>query len=165
MKKSDILVAIIMGSKSDWPTMKKTALMLDKLKIKYETKIVSAHRTPDLLYDFASSADMKGLEVIIAGAGGSAHLPGMTASKTHLPVIGVPIKTKNLNGLDSLLSIQQMPKGIPVAAVAIGDSGAINSALLAASILSLKYPKIKDALIKFRKKQTIDVLKNGNPKK
>jgi 5-(carboxyamino)imidazole ribonucleotide mutase len=165
MKKSDILVAIIMGSKSDWPTMKKTALMLDKLKIKYETKIVSAHRTPDLLYDFASSADMKGIEVIIAGAGGSAHLPGMTASKTHLPVIGVPIKTKNLNGLDSLLSIQQMPKGIPVAAVAIGDSGAINSALLAASILSLKYPKIKDALIKFRKKQTIDVLKNGNPKK
>ena len=165
MKKSDILVAIIMGSKSDWPTMKKTALMLDKLKIKYETKIVSAHRTPDLLYDFASSADMKGIEVIIAGAGGSAHLPGMTASKTHLPVIGVPIKTKNLNGLDSLLSIQQMPKGIPVAAVAIGDSGAINSALLAASILSLKYPKIKDALIKFRKKQTIDVLKNGNLKK
>ena len=165
MKKSDILVAIIMGSKSDWPTMKKTALMLDKLKIKYETKIVSAHRTPDLLYDFASSADFKGIEVIIAGAGGSAHLPGMTASKTHLPVIGVPIKTKNLNGLDSLLSIQQMPKGIPVAAVAIGDSGAINSALLAASILSLKYPKIKDALIKFRKKQTIDVLKNGNPKK
>ena len=108
---------------------------------------------------------MKGIEVIIAGAGGSAHLPGMTASKTHLPVIGVPINTKNLNGLDSLLSIQQMPKGIPVAAVAIGDSGAINSALLAASILSLKYPKIKDALIKFRKKQTIDVLKNGNPKK
>ena len=165
MKKSDILVAIIMGSKSDWPTMKKTALMLDKLKIKYETKIISAHRTPDLLYDFASSADFKGIEVIIAGAGGSAHLPGMTASKTHLPVIGVPIKKKNLNGLDSLLSIQQMPKGIPVAAVAIGDSGAINSALLAASILSLKYPKIKDALIKFRKKQTIDVLKNGNLKK
>ena len=165
MKKSDILVAIIMGSKSDWPTMKKTALMLDKLKIKYETKVVSAHRTPDLLYEFASSADLKGIEVIIAGAGGSAHLPGMTASKTHLPVIGVPIKTKNLGGLDSLLSIQQMPKGVPVAAVAIGDSGAINSALLAASILSLKYPKIKDSLIKFRNKQTIDVLKSGNPKK
>lgn len=165
MKKSDILVAIIMGSKSDWPTMKKTALMLDKLKIKYETKVVSAHRTPDLLYEFASSADLKGIEVIIAGAGGSAHLPGMTASKTHLPVIGVPIKTKNLDGLDSLLSIQQMPKGVPVAAVAIGDSGAINSALLAASILSLKYPKIKDSLIKFRNKQTIDVLKSGNPKK
>jgi 5-(carboxyamino)imidazole ribonucleotide mutase len=165
MKKSDILVAIIMGSKSDWPTMKNTALMLDKLKIKYEVKVVSAHRTPDLLYDFASSADLKGIEIIIAGAGGSAHLPGMAASKTHLPVIGVPIKSKNLDGLDSLLSIVQMPKGIPVATVAIGKSGAINSALLAASILSSKYPKIKDALIKFRNKQTVDVLKNGDPRK
>ena len=143
MKKSDILVAIIMGSKSDWPTMKNTALMFDKLKIKYEVKIVSAHRTPDLLYDFSSSADSKGIEVIIAGAGGSAHLPGMVASKTHLPVIGVPIKSKSLDGLDSLLSIAQMPKGIPVATVAIGKSGAINSALLAASILSSKYPKNK----------------------
>ena len=165
MKKSDILVAIIMGSKSDWPTMKNTALMLDKLKIKYEVKVVSAHRTPDLLYDFASSADLKGIEIIIAGAGGSAHLPGMAASKTHLPVIGVPIKSKNLDGLGSLLSIVQMPKGIPVATVAIGKSGAINSALLAASILSSKYPKIKDALIKFRNKQTVDVLKNGDPRK
>jgi 5-(carboxyamino)imidazole ribonucleotide mutase len=165
MKKSDILVAIIMGSKSDWPTMKNTALMFDKLKIKYEVKVVSAHRTPDLLYDFASSADSKGIEIIIAGAGGSAHLPGMTASKTHLPVIGVPIKSKSLDGLDSLLSIVQMPKGIPVATVAIGKSGAINSALLAASILSSKYPKIKDALIKFRNKQTVDVLKNGDPRK
>jgi len=165
MKKSDILVAIIMGSKSDWPTMKNTALMLDKLKIKYEVKIVSAHRTPELLYDFASSADSRGIEIIIAGAGGSAHLPGMTASKTHLPVIGVPIKSKSLDGLDSLLSIVQMPKGIPVATVAIGESGAINSALLAASILSAKYSKIKDALIKFRNKQTINVLKNGDPKK
>jgi 5-(carboxyamino)imidazole ribonucleotide mutase len=165
MKKSDILVAIIMGSKSDWPTMKNTALMLDKLKIKYEVKVVSAHRTPDLLYDFASSADSKGIEIIIAGAGGSAHLPGMTASKTHLPVIGVPIKSKSLDGLDSLLSIVQMPKGIPVATVAIGKSGAINSALLAASILSSKYPKIKDTLIKFRNKQTVDVLKNGDPRK
>ena len=165
MKKSDILVAIIMGSKSDWPTMKNTALMLDKLKIKYEVKVVSAHRTPDLLYDFASSADSKGIEIIIAGAGGSAHLPGMAASKTHLPVIGVPIKSKSLDGLDSLLSIVQMPKGIPVATVAIGKSGAINSAILAASILSSKYPKIKDALIKFRNKQTVDVLKNGDPRK
>ena len=165
MKKSDILVAIIMGSKSDWPTMKNTALMLDKLKIKYEVKVVSAHRTPDLLYDFASSADSRGIEIIIAGAGGSAHLPGMTASKTYLPVIGVPIKSKSLDGLDSLLSIVQMPKGIPVATVAIGKSGAINSALLAASILSSKYPKIKDALIKFRNKQTVDVLKNGDPRK
>jgi 5-(carboxyamino)imidazole ribonucleotide mutase len=165
MKKSEILVAIIMGSKSDWPTMKNTALMFDKLKIKYEVKVVSAHRTPDLLYDFASSADSKGIEIIIAGAGGSAHLPGMTASKTHLPVIGVPIKSKSLDGLDSLLSIVQMPKGIPVATVAIGKSGAINSALLAASILSSKYPKIKDTLIKFRNKQTVDVLKNGDPRK
>ena len=165
MKKSDILVAIIMGSKSDWPTMKNTALMLDKLKIKYEVKVVSAHRTPDLLYDFASSADSKGIEIIIAGAGGSAHLPGMAASKTHLPVIGVPIKSKSLDGLDSLLSIVQMPKGIPVATVAIGKSGAINSAILAASILSSKYPKIKDTLIKFRNKQTVDVLKNGDPRK
>jgi len=154
-----------MGSKSDWPTMKNTALMLDKLKIKYEVKVVSAHRTPDLLYDFASSADLKGIEIIIAGAGGSAHLPGMAASKTHLPVIGVPIKSKNLDGLDSLLSIVQMPKGIPVATVAIGKSGAINSALLAASILSSKYPKIKDALIKFRNKQTVNILKNGDPRK
>jgi 5-(carboxyamino)imidazole ribonucleotide mutase len=165
MKKSDILVAIIMGSKSDWPTMKNTALMLDKLKIKYEVKVVSAHRTPDLLYDFASSADSKGIEIIIAGAGGSAHLPGMPASQTHLPVIGVPIKSKSLDGLDSLLSIVQMPKGIPVATVAIGKSGAINSALLAASILSSKYPKIKDALIKFRNKQTVNILKNGDPRK
>ena len=154
-----------MGSKSDWPTMKNTALMFDKLKIKYEVKVVSAHRTPDLLYDFVSSADSKGIEIIIAGAGGSAHLPGMAASKTHLPVIGVPIKSKSLDGLDSLLSIVQMPKGIPVATVAIGKSGAINSALLAASILSSKYPKIKDALIKFRNKQTVDVLKNGDPRK
>ena len=164
MKKSDILVAIIMGSNSDWPTMKNTASMLDKLKIKYETKIVSAHRTPDLLYEYASSADLRGFEVVIAGAGGSAHLPGMTASKTHLPVIGVPIKSKSLDGLDSLLSIAQMPKGIPVATVAIGDSGAVNAALLAASILSSKYPMIKDTLLKFRNKQTIDVLKSGDPK-
>lgn len=153
-----------MGSKSDWPTMKNTASMLDKLKIKYETKIVSAHRTPDLLYEYASSADLRGFEVVIAGAGGSAHLPGMTASKTHLPVIGVPIKSKSLDGLDSLLSIAQMPKGIPVATVAIGDSGAVNAALLAASILSSKYPMIKDTLLKFRNKQTIDVLKSGDPK-
>ena len=130
MKKSNALVAIIMGSKSDWPTMKKAANMLDKLNIKYDTKVVSAHRTPDLLHKYAETAEKNGIEVIIAGAGGSAHLPGMTASKTHLPVIGVPIKTKSLDGLDSLLSIVQMPKGIPVATMAIGESGAVNSALL-----------------------------------
>tara|TARA_B100000427_G_scaffold279224_1_gene249300 strand:- start:433 stop:930 length:498 start_codon:yes stop_codon:yes gene_type:complete len=165
MKKSNALVAIIMGSKSDWPTMKNAANMLDKLNIKYDTKVVSAHRTPDLLHKYAETAEKNGIEVIIAGAGGSAHLPGMTASKTHLPVIGVPIKTKSLDGLDSLLSIVQMPKGIPVATMAIGESGAVNSALLAASILSFSYPKIKNTLIKFRSKQTKDVLKNGDPRK
>ena len=165
MKKSNVLVAIIMGSKSDWPTMKNAANMLDKLDIKYDTKVVSAHRTPDLLHKYAETAEKNGIEVIIAGAGGSAHLPGMTASKTHLPVIGVPIKSKSLDGLDSLLSIVQMPKGIPVATMAIGESGAINSALLAASILSSNYPKIKNTLIKFRSKQTKDVLKNGDPRK
>ena len=165
MKKSKNLVAIIMGSKSDWPTMKNAADMLDKLKIKHESKIISAHRTPDLLFDYASSVESKGIEIIIAGAGGSAHLPGMTASKTHLPVIGVPIKTKSLEGIDSLLSIVQMPKGIPVATVAIGNSGAINSALLAASILSNKYPEIRNNLMKYRSKQTKSILVNGNLKK
>jgi len=165
MKKSKNLVAIIMGSKSDWPTMKNAANMLDKLKIKHESKIISAHRTPDLLFDYASSVESQGIEIIIAGAGGSAHLPGMTASKTHLPVIGVPIKTKSLEGIDSLLSIVQMPKGIPVATVAIGNSGAINSALLAASILSNKYPEIRNNLIKYRSKQTKSILVNGNLKK
>ncbi len=154
-----------MGSKSDWPTMKNAANMLDKLKIKHESKIISAHRTPDLLFDYASSVESQGIEIIIAGAGGSAHLPGMTASKTHLPVIGVPIKTKSLEGIDSLLSIVQMPKGIPVATVAIGNSGAINSALLAASILSNKYPEIRNNLIKYRSKQTKSILVNGNLKK
>jgi 5-(carboxyamino)imidazole ribonucleotide mutase len=165
MKKPKNLVAIIMGSKSDWPTMKNASDMLDKLKIKHESKIISAHRTPDLLFDYASSAESQGIEIIIAGAGGSAHLPGMTASKTHLPVIGVPIKTKSLEGIDSLLSIVQMPKGIPVGTVAIGNSGAINSALLAASILSNKYPDIRNNLIKYRSKQTRSVLANRNPKK
>ena len=165
MNKSNILVAVIMGSKSDWPTMKNTVAILKKLNITHETKIVSAHRTPDLLYSYAEEAESRGIEVIIAGAGGSAHLPGMTASKTHLLVIGVPIKSKSLEGLDSLLSIAQMPKGIPVATVAIGESGAINSALLAASILSSKYPKIRELLVKYRLKQTKDVLKNGNPAK
>lgn len=154
-----------MGSKSDWPTMKHAANMLDKLKIKYESKVVSAHRTPDLLYKYADTADSRGIEVIIAGAGGSAHLPGMTSSKTTLPVIGVPIKTKSLDGVDSLLSIVQMPSGIPVGTVAIGKSGAINSALLAASILSNKYPAIKQQLKKYRSRQTRTVLAIGDPRK
>ena len=159
MKKSDILVAIIMGSKSDWPTMKNTALMFDKLKIKYEVKVVSAHRTPDLLYNFASSADSKGIEIIIAGAGGSAHLPGMVASKTHLPVIGVPIKSKSLDRLASLLSIVQMPKGIPVGTVAIGENGAFNAGLLAASIIASSDSKIKKNLERWRRIQTAAIKK------
>tara|TARA_B100000029_G_scaffold515684_1_gene623959 strand:- start:6258 stop:6755 length:498 start_codon:yes stop_codon:yes gene_type:complete len=165
MKKMTCLVGLIMGSKSDWPTMKHAANMLDKLKIKYESKVVSAHRTPDLLYKYADTADSRGIEVIIAGAGGSAHLPGMTSSKTTLPVIGVPIKTKSLDGVDSLLSIIQMPSGIPVGTVAIGKSGAINSALLAASILSNKYPAIKQQLKKYRSRQTRTVLAIGDPRK
>ena len=165
MKKSLILVSIIMGSKSDWPIMKETSMMLDKLKISHESKIISAHRTPDQMYDYSKDASERGIEVIIAGAGGAAHLPGMTASLTSLPVIGVPIKSKELQGLDSLLSINQMPKGIPVATVAIGKSGAINAALLAASILGNKYDNIKKELNKFRSRQSKAVLRNNNPKK
>ena len=165
MKKSLILVSIIMGSKSDWPIMKETSMMLDKLKISHESKIISAHRTPDQMYDYSKDASERGIEVIIAGAGGAAHLPGMTASLTSLPVIGVPIKSKELQGLDSLLSINQMPKGIPVATVAIGKSGAINAALLAASILGNKYDNIKKELNKFRSRQSKAVLKNNDPKK
>ena len=165
MKKVTCLIGLIMGSKSDWPIMKHAADVLDKLKIKYETKVVSAHRTPDLLYKYASAAESRGIEVIIAGAGGSAHLPGMTSSKTTLPVIGVPIKTKSLDGVDSLLSIIQMPSGVPVGTVAIGKSGAINSALLAASILSNKYPVIKQQLKKYRSRQTRSVLAIGDPRK
>ena len=165
MKKSLILVGIIMGSKSDWPIMKETSMMLDKLKISHESKIISAHRTPDQMYDYSKDASERGIEVIIAGAGGAAHLPGMTASLTSLPVIGVPIKSRELQGLDSLLSINQMPKGIPVATVAIGKSGAINAALLAASILGNKYDNIKKELNKFRSRQSKAVLKNNNPRK
>ncbi len=160
MKKSEILVGVIMGSKSDWPIMKHASNMLTKLSIKHEKKIVSAHRTPDLLFKYAEEASQKGIEVIIAGAGGAAHLPGMTAAKTHLPVIGVPVKTKSLEGKDSLLSIVQMPAGIPVATVAIGKAGSINAALLAASILGNKYPKINKKLLEYRKKQTQSILKS-----
>ena len=159
MKRSQILVGIIMGSQSDWPMMKHASDTLTNLAIKHEKKVVSAHRTPDLLFEYAESANERGIEVIIAGAGGSAHLPGMTAAKTHIPVIGVPIKTKSLEGKDSLLSILQMPAGIPVATVAIGKAGSINAGLLAASILSIKYPNIHKKLLEFRKKQTRRVLK------
>jgi len=159
MKRSQILVGIIMGSKSDWPIMKHASDTLANLNISHEKKVVSAHRTPDLLFEYAESASERGIEVIIAGAGGAAHLPGMTAAKTHIPVIGVPIKTKSLEGKDSLLSILQMPAGIPVATVAIGKAGSINAGLLAASILSAKYPNINKKVLEFRKKQTRRVLK------
>ena len=159
MKRSQILVGIIMGSQSDWPVMKHASDTLKSLSINHEKKIVSAHRTPDLLYSYAESAHERGIEVIIAGAGGAAHLPGMTAAKTHLPVIGVPVKTKALEGKDSLLSIVQMPAGIPVATVAIGKAGSINAGLLAASILSIKYPMINKKIIGYRKKQTKRILK------
>jgi len=161
MKRSQILVGVIMGSKSDWPIMKHASDTLTSLSIKHEKKIVSAHRTPDLLFEYAENAYDRGLEVIIAGAGGSAHLPGMTAAKTQLPVIGVPVKTKSLEGKDSLLSIIQMPAGIPVATVAIGKAGSINAGLLAASILSLKHPDINKKLLAYRKKQTKSVLKSS----
>ena len=161
MKRSQILVGIIMGSQSDWPIMKHAADTLEKLSIKHEKRVVSAHRTPDLLFNYAEEAPKRGVEVIIAGAGGAAHLPGMTAAKTHIPVIGVPIKTKALEGKDSLLSIVQMPAGVPVATVAIGKAGSINAALLAASILGLKYPKINKEILEYRKKQTKRVLKTA----
>src|SRR6187549_1922403 len=158
------LVGIIMGSTSDWETMRAAAEALDKLGVPYETKVVSAHRTPDLLFEYASGAQDRGIEVIIAGAGGAAHLPGMTASKTTLPVLGVPVQSKTLNGLDSLLSIVQMPAGIPVATFAIGTAGATNAALSAAAILGNKHPAIAAALDAFRDQQTANVLKNPDPR-
>jgi 5-(carboxyamino)imidazole ribonucleotide mutase len=157
------LVGVIMGSKSDWETMQNATGTLERLRVAYEVRVVSAHRTPDLLFEYASSAEGRGLEVIIAGAGGAAHLPGMCAAKTTLPVLGVPIESKSLKGMDSLLSIVQMPAGIPVGAVAIGRSGAINAALLATAILANKYPQIREALRKFRAEQTQAVLDNPNP--
>jgi 5-(carboxyamino)imidazole ribonucleotide mutase len=157
------LVAIIMGSQSDWPVLSHAADMLKELNIPFDAEIVSAHRTPDKLYDYVSGAADRGIEVIIAGAGGAAHLPGMAAAKTRLPVLGVPMPTHTLNGIDSLLSIVQMPAGIPVGTLAIGKAGAINSALLAAAILGLKYPEIAKALEQFRQKQTDNVLNNAKP--
>jgi len=158
------LVGVIMGSKSDWDTMQHCIDMLEKLGVAYETRVVSAHRTPDLLFEYTGSAAERGLEVIIAGAGGAAHLPGMAASKTVLPVLGVPVKSKALNGMDSLLSIAQMPAGIPVGTLAIGNAGATNAAILAASILGNKHPQIREALTAFRKEQTDTVLANPDPK-
>ncbi len=159
------LVGIIMGSTSDWETMQHAAQMLEELGVPHETRVVSAHRTPDLLFEYAESAEKRGIEVIIAGAGGAAHLPGMTASKTVLPVLGVPVESKALKGLDSLLSIAQMPGGIPVGTLAIGKAGAINSALLAAAILGAKHPEIREALRKFRATQTKKVMATPDPAK
>ena len=152
-----------MGSTSDWETLEHTANTLKDLGVPYETRVVSAHRTPDLLFAYASTAEERGIEVIIAGAGGAAHLPGMTASKTVLPVLGVPVESKALKGLDSLLSIAQMPGGIPVGTLAIGKAGAINAALLAAAILGAKHPRIREALRNFRSEQTKRVLSTPNP--
>jgi 5-(carboxyamino)imidazole ribonucleotide mutase len=158
------LVGIIMGSSSDWETLEHTAKVLAELGVPHETRIVSAHRTPDLLFEYAASAEKRGIEVIIAGAGGAAHLPGMTASKTVLPVLGVPVESKTLKGLDSLLSIAQMPGGVPVGAMAIGKAGAINAALLAAAILGVKHRELREAFRKYRNTQTERVLLNADPK-
>ena len=156
-KNNSIIVSIVMGSKSDWPTMKHAADILKSLKIKFETKIVSAHRTPKRMFEYSINAKKNNIGVIIAGAGGSAHLPGMIASLTTVPVIGVPIESKKLKGLDSLLSIVQMPKGIPVGTVAIGKSGAINAALLSASILAINNTKINNQIKKYRNRPTKSV--------
>jgi|TARA_B110000967_G_scaffold6189_1_gene6207 5-(carboxyamino)imidazole ribonucleotide mutase len=158
MEKKKPLVAIIMGSNSDWPIMKHTADILDEFNITYESKVVSAHRTPDLMFEFAESAESEGYKIIIAGAGGAAHLPGMVASKTIVPVLGVPIPTKHLEGQDSLLSIVQMPKGVPVATFAIGEAGAVNAGLFAASVIAEHDSKVRDKLNEYRKHQVTTVI-------
>jgi 5-(carboxyamino)imidazole ribonucleotide mutase len=157
------LVGLIMGSSSDWETMRHAADTLTALSVPFESRVVSAHRTPNLLFEYAEGAAGRGIEVIVAGAGGAAPLPGMTASKTLLPVIGVPIQSKTMNGLDSLLSIAQMPAGVPVATVAIGEAGARNAALLATAILAARHPPLRDALAAFRERQTADVLAKPDP--
>jgi 5-(carboxyamino)imidazole ribonucleotide mutase len=158
------LIGIIMGSSSDWETMQGAADTLDSLKIAYEVRVVSAHRTPDLLFEYAASARARGLKAIIAGAGGAAHLPGMTAAKTSVPVLGVPVQTKTLSGIDSLLSIAQMPSGIPVATFAIGAAGAKNAALFAAAILANEIAEVRAALDAFRAAQTAAVLDKPDPR-
>lgn len=163
MSNEQVLVGLIMGSQSDWETMKNAAETLSALAIPHEIKVISAHRTPDMMFEYADTAVERGLEVIIAGAGGAAHLPGMVAAKTLLPVLGVPVQSKALNGMDSLLSIAQMPAGIAVATLAIGDAGATNAALLAASILGIKHPQIRRALEEFRDARREAVLHQSAP--
>ncbi|HEU4773010.1 MAG TPA: 5-(carboxyamino)imidazole ribonucleotide mutase [Lysobacter sp.] len=158
------LVGIVMGSRSDWETMQHAAVRLEALGIPHEVRVVSAHRTPDVLFDYAANAAPRGLRAIIAGAGGAAHLPGMLASKTAVPVLGVPVQSKALNGMDSLLSIVQMPAGVPVATFAIGNAGAANAALFAAAMLAVEYPAIGEALDAFRTRQTNDVASNDDPR-
>ena len=159
------LVGIVMGSRSDWETMQHAAARLEALGVPHEVRVVSAHRTPDVLFSYAESAASRGLRAIIAGAGGAAHLPGMLAAKTALPVLGVPVQSKALNGMDSLLSIVQMPAGIPVATFAIGNAGAANAGLFAAAMLANGFPAIGEALAAFRAKQTDDVANNDDPRK
>jgi 5-(carboxyamino)imidazole ribonucleotide mutase len=159
------LVGIVMGSRSDWETMQHASAKLDALGVPHEVRVVSAHRTPDVLFEYAATAQPRGLRAIIAGAGGAAHLPGMLAAKTALPVLGVPVQSKALNGMDSLLSIVQMPAGIPVATFAIGNAGAANAALFAAAMLAGDHPAIGAALGAFRSKQTDDVANNDDPRK
>jgi 5-(carboxyamino)imidazole ribonucleotide mutase len=161
---SSPVVGIVMGSRSDWETMQHAAQKLDALGVPYEVKVVSAHRTPDVLFSYAESAAPRGLRAIIAGAGGAAHLPGMLAAKTAVPVLGVPVQSKALNGMDSLLSIVQMPAGIPVATFAIGNAGAANAALFAAALLALEHPAIGAALDAFRARQTDDVMAHDDPR-
>ena len=160
---SEPLVGVIMGSQSDWETMRHTVETLERLEVPHESRVVSAHRTPDLLFEYAAAAEGRGLQVLIAGAGGAAHLPGMTAAKTALPVLGVPVESTSLRGIDSLLSIVQMPAGIPVGTLAIGRAGAVNAALLAASILAGTDPATADRLRRFREAQTAAVLERPDP--
>lgn len=162
--KMKALVGVIMGSKSDWPTMKNAVEMLEQFGIPHEVQVVSAHRTPDLMFEYANTASERGLKVIIAGAGGAAHLPGMVASKTIVPVLGVPVQSRALSGHDSLLSIAQMPGGIPVGTLAIGEAGAKNAGILAAQIIANENEGVKEKVSAFRAKQTQDVLDNPNPK-
>ena len=162
---ADVLVGLIMGSKSDWDTLSHAATTLDELRIPYEARVISAHRTPDLLFEYAGTAEKRGLQVIIAGAGGAAALPGVAAAKTLLPVLGVPVESKALHGMDSLLSMVQMPAGIPVGTLAIGKAGAINAALLAAAILGVKHPEIRERLQKYRAAQAKKVMEHPDPSK